>query len=295
MAISRRALLTFATLMGLPEPLFQITDALAQPGPVRVRQNIKQFGQDSQKVAALRAAVGKMKARSNADRDDPLGWYYWSAVHGTTDDPGNMQAIYNQCEHTRFQQTPFQPVSVAEHFISWHRPFLFFFEATLKRAAQDAGVNTPLELPYWNWYDDGDLPVIFTEGDEASNPLWHARASDGVNSAGLDRAPFRQKDLLPASIPTWQKSFAVPFELDPHGVVHDLIGGEMGRIKTSARDPIFWLHHANIDRLWTVWTKMANGRKNPPPGSTWAQQTFTYDKAGQLTQTAGAEVDKENS
>ena len=28
--------------------------------------------------------------------------------------------------------------------------------------------------------------------------------------------------------------------------------------RTAALDPIFWLHHANIDRLWEVW------RRNPP-------------------------------
>ncbi|WP_439924446.1 hypothetical protein [Nitrobacter sp. JJSN] len=66
----------------------------------------------------------KMKARTLANRDDPLGWYYWSAVHGTTDDPGGLGGTYNQCEHTRFKNNPLRPISVAEHFISWHRPFL---------------------------------------------------------------------------------------------------------------------------------------------------------------------------
>jgi tyrosinase len=76
--------------------------------------------------------------------------------------------------------------------------------------------------------------------------------------------------------------------------VHNLIGNDMGNILRSARDPIFWLHHANIDRLWTAWSKMA-GHKNPPPGSTWAQQVFKFDKAGQMTQTAGAVVNSETS
>jgi tyrosinase len=66
----------------------------------------------------------------------------------------------------------------------------------------------------------------------------------------------------------------------------------LGRIQTSAIDPIFWLHHANIDRLWTVWSKVA-GHNNPPPASTWAQRVFKYDQAGQLTQTAGAVVDSQ--
>jgi tyrosinase len=81
-----------------------------------------------------------------------------------------------------------------------------------------------------------------------------------------------------ASKKQWQNGFTVAFELDPHGTVHNNIGKDIWDIRRSARDPIFWLHHANIDRLWTVWTKN-RGRKNPPPASTWAQASFTFDTA----------------
>ena len=27
----------------------------------------------------------------------------------------------------------------------------------------------------------------------------------------------------------------------------------MGAFETAGLDPLFWLHHANIDRLWEVW------------------------------------------
>jgi len=39
----------------------------------------------------------------------------------------------------------------------------------------------------------------------------------------------------------------------------------MGVIPTAPADPIFWMHHANIDRLWWKWQTMpANASKNPP-------------------------------
>jgi tyrosinase-like protein len=38
------------------------------------------------------------------------------------------------------------------------------------------------------------------------------------------------------------------------------IEGDLGSPATAARDPIFWLHHANIDRLWVRWTDPARGR-----------------------------------
>src|SRR5438309_570349 len=132
MTISRRVALSYAMILSFPDVVIQTIESIAQPGPVRVRQNINDFVKDPQKVAALRAAVGKMKARTALNRDDPLGWYYWSAVHGTTDPvPAGLQNVYRKCEHTPFQTNPFQPIFVAEHFISWHRPYLFSFEAVL--------------------------------------------------------------------------------------------------------------------------------------------------------------------
>src|SRR5262249_57470534 len=52
----------------------------------------------------------------------------------------------------------------------------------------------------------------------------------------------------------------------PHGVVHTTVGGRgglMSSVPTAAGDPIFWLHHANIDRLWNVWLNQGEGRTNP--------------------------------
>merc|ERR1712065_95101 len=42
-----------------------------------------------------------------------------------------------------------------------------------------------------------------------------------------------------------------------HGVAHVMIGGDMGRME-SPNDPIFYMHHANVDRLWHVWQKLEN-------------------------------------
>ena len=39
-----------------------------------------------------------------------------------------------------------------------------------------------------------------------------------------------------------------------HNAGHRFIGGHMGGA-FSPNDPIFWLHHANVDRLWDTWQK----------------------------------------
>ena len=47
----------------------------------------------------------------------------------------------------------------------------------------------------------------------------------------------------------------------------------MGSIPWAAYDPIFWLHHCNIDRLWASWN--AAGRKNPTD-ATFLNKKFTF-------------------
>ncbi|KAF2815808.1 tyrosinase-domain-containing protein [Mytilinidion resinicola] len=42
---------------------------------------------------------------------------------------------------------------------------------------------------------------------------------------------------------------------DLHNEIHDKVGGggHMGSLEVSAFDPVFWLHHSNVDRLWAIW------------------------------------------
>ncbi|KAF5632290.1 Tyrosinase [Fusarium tjaetaba] len=41
-------------------------------------------------------------------------------------------------------------------------------------------------------------------------------------------------------------------EAGPHGAIHSAIGGDMVS-NTSPNDPIFFLYHTQIDRLWSLW------------------------------------------
>lgn len=38
-----------------------------------------------------------------------------------------------------------------------------------------------------------------------------------------------------------------------HAAGHEGIGGKMGNVVASPTDPMFFLHHANLDRLWWNW------------------------------------------
>jgi hypothetical protein len=41
----------------------------------------------------------------------------------------------------------------------------------------------------------------------------------------------------------------------PHNMIHAHLGGDMGIPTLSPNDPIFFLHHRNVDRLWVKWQK----------------------------------------
>jgi tyrosinase len=70
-------------------------------------------------------------------------------------------------------------------------------------------------------------------------------------------------------------------ENSPHNQVHNLVGGPTGLMTDpdkAAADPIFWLHHANIDRIWNQW--ISEGHQNPTDNG-WLSQSFTfYDADG---------------
>lgn len=57
-------------------------------------------------------------------------------------------------------------------------------------------------------------------------------------------------------------------ENDVHNAIHFWTGNpalslfqNMGTFSTAARDPIFFAHHSNVDRLWNVWKSIPGGRR----------------------------------
>ncbi|KAA1103595.1 hypothetical protein PGTUg99_001615 [Puccinia graminis f. sp. tritici] len=41
----------------------------------------------------------------------------------------------------------------------------------------------------------------------------------------------------------------------PHAAIHIFIGGEMPHSVYAANEPLFFLHHAHIDKLWADWQR----------------------------------------
>ncbi|HEU4944270.1 MAG TPA: tyrosinase family protein, partial [Solirubrobacterales bacterium] len=95
--------------------------------------------------------------------------------------------------------------------------------------------------------------------------------------------------VAPPNEQFWSKTGRL--EQTPHNVVHSLVGGLtgwMGNPDQAAKDPIFWLHHSNIDRLWALW----NAHEHVDPSEAeWLEQKFEFfDPEGNQVAKTCAEV-----
>jgi tyrosinase len=70
----------------------------------------------------------------------------------------------------------------------------------------------------------------------------------------------------------WQQrpGSSTELEFNPHNSVHNAIGGSMAMVPLASRDPVFFLHHANVDRLWSAWNRRGNANSPDPLWRTFA-------------------------
>lgn len=191
--------------------------------------------------AAFLNAVKLMKAVTDATK--PTSWAYWVNVH------------VNYCPHT------------APYFLAWHRGYIYYFEQQLRAVSGDS----TLTLPYWDYFTYPTMPAEFTD-PATSNPLYVAgRVNSNVYSA-LTIAPWA-KNIINFQRGT-SNSYEALFESAPHNPVHNIIGGWMADMQ-SPTDPIFYLHHANVDRLWHAWA-LQPPTILPAQNSSYWSGTFNY-------------------
>nr|XP_036582174.1 uncharacterized protein CTRU02_07740 [Colletotrichum truncatum]KAF6790834.1 hypothetical protein CTRU02_07740 [Colletotrichum truncatum] len=78
------------------------------------------------------------------------------------------------------------------------------------------------------------------------------------NGLGVDNGKFQGKLYSPEKIAEITgnshnfSTFATVLENEPHGAIHQSVGGDLIP-STSPNDPLFFLHHVQIDRLWWLW------------------------------------------
>ncbi|VTR96027.1 polyphenol oxidase : Tyrosinase, putative OS=Acaryochloris marina (strain MBIC 11017) GN=AM1_B0356 PE=4 SV=1: Tyrosinase: Tyrosinase: PPO1_KFDV [Gemmata massiliana] len=166
-------------------------------------------------------------------------------------------------------------------FLPWHRAYIHAFEQHARTICKD------FTLPYWDWTARPDFPKRFLEmgnlkrATRVDANLKRPARADVVGQNALDLAfstqlftvfggrpnPKDPKDLR------YDRGAGV-LEIGPHGGIHLYVGQNLGKqgrpgdmfTDLAPLDPIFWVHHANVDRLWAEW---CYERGRPPKSKTW--------------------------
>lgn len=262
-------------------------------------------------------AVVEMKKRPIAD---PTSWRYQAAIHdyarqfdplaAPTDvlpSAAERQKFWGQCQHFSW------------FFLSWHRIYLFYFEQIVSATIKQ--LNGPeWALPYWNYSDSNNpdarrLPPAFRAEltpDQEPNPLLVAQRNPGCNSGlviadefDIDISECLAEPAFVAQGTGGNPGFGGPqtgfnhgggnavgkIEMTPHGSMHMAVGGFMGAFNTAGLDPLFWLHHCNIDRLWTVWLRRNPVHRNPSQALWRDGVKFAFrDAAGNVAEHTSSQV-----
>jgi tyrosinase len=93
-----------------------------------------------------------------------------------------------------------------------------------------------------------------------------AQVRTALGATRYDRAPWdRSSNGLRNRVEGW-RPFPGPAL---HNRVHVWVGGDMAPA-TSPNDPVFFLNHCNVDRIWESW-QLTNGRSYAPPAGAPAE------------------------
>ncbi|WP_404372079.1 tyrosinase family protein [Sphingomonas sp. MMS24-J45] len=266
-------------------------------------------------IASLRKGFAQMIAWNSAPRGSAnfkRSLVYWANIHsfiGPNDTPPivcSRKAGLNYPGMSGLSiQTPSTPDENAtwctcQHgtiqFLTWHRMYLYYFEQVLQAASGDPN----LRLPFWDYETNGRIPDVYrlasyidAGGASVANPLYVAsrQAQLANGTQALDPAVTSTSNAMSK---TSYNPFNSALEQTPHGAVHCATGvascpsGYMGYVPTAGNDPIFYSHHANIDRLYECWLRVAPSARLPnDPGQLAQQFSFTDGSGALVTRKVG--------
>jgi len=261
-------------------------------------------------LSAYERAIGTMRGLDppTGPPTDPVGWQFQATIHGRADDNGDADTsnpFWCGCQHGSW------------YFLPWHRMYLAAFERIIQFHLEDD--QWALPYWYAIDPDDerkAALPPAFLDRTLDDNNLLTEERSQtakaglpfygDIDPVQVDRTLLQALKAARYTTPTGTSTFGGGERADlsfdggergllenvPHGAVHSLVGndydefgqllhpGWMGSFFTAGLDPIFWLHHANIDRLWEVWLRLDDGHLNPTGDTAFFDTTFTFPAPG---------------
>jgi tyrosinase len=179
-----------------------------------------------------------------------------------------------------------------QRFLPWHRDFLLQFEKALQ------AVDPAAFIPYWKWSTNRQLPPWIASflptvkvpavGGMAGMPGMGGTPAQTVHVTRTPHSPSalptaNQIQTLDANTSITYTQFTGLLE-GYHNTVHNWVGGTMTDITISPADPLFWTHHAEIDRIWSVWQAQPHNKgKKPKLTGDDAVMDPWKEKASQLT------------
>lgn len=248
-------------------------------------------------------AVKTMMA--SADQGNPHSWtfqWYTHWVRGDRDKPSEISRLYptagpmkDLAQETWSTCQSHDSSMPEDYFLPWHRMYVSYLERIVR---QVSGVPT-FTLPYWNYSAEaqavhGALPMQFRQQND---PVFGSLFVSKRNSSANAGQPIDQNapgalnlDALKEtsySISGPLMGFCQALDFGLHGNVHVLVGNgqNMGSVPWAAGDPIFWLHHCNIDRLWASWNRAGNQNNASTPDFKAKQFIFADEKCSRVVAT----------
>lgn len=248
-----------------------------------VRKNA--YSAEAQKdLESLEKALKIMKEKGC---DDPLSWYYQGAMHWVPDTINGKNKLCESYQTYADKKTAWDNCTHTEsgdeeiHFLVWHRMYIYHFEKIVRKLSE----NPDFALPYWGYTNLQDsiknrsMPEIFR--NKTTSLYQPARLDSLLNGFPISGKTVRRISLTKLNENNTYALYNKNIDAAPHGAMHNYIGygnstngkskynevwqqntdGMMAEVATAAFDPIFWLHHSNIDRIWQQWTNSPNGQK----------------------------------
>ena len=216
-----------------------------------VRADVATLSATDPIILGYQTAISAMQGLLSTD---VRSWSYQAAIHYTSS--ASSMTAWKTCQHG------------THLFWAWHRMYLYWWERIVRKYSG----NPNWALPYWNWTVDTHLPSLFRV---TTSNLYTVNRNAAMNN-GTGSFPSTDVDYTAAFAEVGYYDGQSSIEMVPHNQVHVDVGGWMGSVPTAAQDPIFYLHHANMDRLWDLWLAQGGGRSDPTTDATWTGVMFTF-------------------
>jgi polyphenol oxidase len=217
--------------------------------PIRPRRPASSLS--SSEITKLKNAYQAMRDLDTSDPNDPRGFQRQANIH----------CWY--CSEITPAST--KRVHFNAQFLPFHRAYLYFHERILGKLIGDM----EFRLPYWDWdvASHREIPSAYNSPNSVSNPLWNSTREMSTTEELPDEdvgEDVMEAALSPDAFPEFGDDGIL--ENTAHGSVHVDVGGEdgdMSYFETAAKDPIFYAHHGNVDKVWSDWNKASPTHTNP--------------------------------